>query len=326
MEQLRKSSRWILGALLLSVVMLLQPVWAEYRKPKPEVASRVALGQGLNGGDLERVKIGHQAGVLKVVGGDNSTVKFIKGKEGIFGIDGREWAPLSSAQRDQIVSGLGIKDPDAMASSLMNRYTTISRAHALAILGVLAYPGEKTPSLKPELRTKTLQFFRNRLQPAEDNIVRRQAVLALAIQPKTDAETVASMLNFLRRDHNAWNTFGVVQFFEYHRGQIRLMPGFQGYLTQLNASGSPHAEQIVALLKTLGQNQPPSDPALPSQPDPVPQPSAPLTKPSPVPMPLARDVPSEFNGLQEAKAVSRTLIIGCDLVTIGNLSLSSGCV
>lgn len=287
MEQLRKSSRWALGALLLSVVMLLQPVWAEYRKPKPEVASRVALGQGLNGGDLERIKIGHQAGVLKVVGGDNSTVKFIKGKEGIFGIDGREWAPLSSAQRDQIVSGLGIKDPDAMASSLMNRYTTVSRAHALALLGVLAYPGEKTPSLKPELRIKTLQFFRNRLQPAEDNIVRRQAVLALAIQPKTDAETVASMLNFLRRDHNAWNTFGVVQFFEYQRDLIRSMPGYQGYLTQLNASGSPHAEQIVGLMK--GQGQAPSvapvSPAPAPSPESVPQTSTPLAKPSPVPMP-----------------------------------------
>ncbi len=286
MGQDRISARWALGVLLLSLVMLLHPAWAQYRKPKPEQVAHISLGQGLTGADLERIKIGHQAGVLKVLGGDNATIKFIKGKDGIFGIDGREWALLSPAQRDQIVTGLGVKDPNAMASSLMNRYTSVSRAHALAFLGALAHPGEKTPALKPELRSKVLAFIRGRLQPAEDNIVRRQAVLALAIQPKTDAETVASMLNFLRRDHNAWNTFGVVQFFEYHRDQIRSMPAYQGYLTQLNASGSPHAEQIVALLKTPGQNQPPSVPVvLPSQPDPVPQPSAPLTKPSPVPMP-----------------------------------------
>lgn len=224
---------------------------AQYRPPKPEQTVRVSLGQGLTGADLERLKIGHQAGVLKVIGGDGSTVKFIKGGESLAGsgIDGREWAPLTPAQRDQILLALRVKDPEALARSLMAKYTQISRAHALALLGVLSYPGQETPSLSQDLRAKVLQFQRNRLQPHEDNMVRRQAVLALAIQPKVDVQTVDSMLNFLRRDQNAWNTFGVVQFFDYHQKAIREMPQYQRILTELGLCSNPHAAQIIAGLK-----------------------------------------------------------------------------
>ena len=273
--------RWLwLGAVLL--LLLSVRAHGEYRKPRPEQVAHVALGQGLSAADLERIKIGHQAGVLKVVGADGSTVKFIKGADGLFGIDGREWAPLSAAQRDQILTGLGIKDPNAMATSLLANYQRVSRAHALALLGVLARPGEKTAALKPELRTKVLKFLRARLQPVEDNIVRRQSVVGLALQPKTDGETVASMLNFLRRDHNAWNTFGVVQFFEAHREQIRAMPSYAGYLTQLEASGSPHAEQILGLLRTSAPTAPPPEVTPPNPPT---SPVNPGAKPSPVPLP-----------------------------------------
>lgn len=281
-HQRRWKTRWLwLGLLILG--LLSWRVNAEYRKPRPEQVAHVLLGQGLTAADLERIKIGHQAGVLKVVARDGTTVKFIKGGDGLLGIDGREWAPLSPGQRDQIVSGLGLKDPGGMASSLMTNYNRISRAHALALLGVLARPGEKTPPLGAELRAKVLKFCRSRLQPEEDNIVRRQAVLALAIQPKTDGETITSMLNFLRRDHNAWNTFGVVQFFEYHREFIQTTAGYQGYLAQLAASGSPHADQIIALLKVPNSQAPPTEtsPLAPAEPE-LPTPGA---KPSPIPLP-----------------------------------------
>lgn len=252
---MRYPKRPILLHLLLAALLIAIPALAQssYRAPKPEQSIKVSLGQGLTGADLERVRTGHQGGLLKVVGKDGSNL-FLKGESlGSGGIDGREWAPLSKTERDQIYKALQIQDPNALANSLMTNYTRISRAPALALLGVLAYPGQDTPSLKPELRAKVLQFCRNRLQPAEDNIVRRQAVLALSIQPGTDAETVASMLNFLRRDHNAWNTFGTVQFFEYQAASIRKMPLYQSYLTQLLASGNPHTDQLVAVLKKTPQ-------------------------------------------------------------------------
>lgn len=278
----------VLVALLVTMVV---PASAQYRQPKPEQTARVALGQGLTGADLERAKIGHQAGVLKVVSADGATVKFIKGGDrlGSGGIDGREWAPLTPTERDQILTALGVKDSNAMANSLMTQYTRLSRAHALALLGVLAYPGQDTAALKPEVQAKVRQFLRNRLQPAEDSIVRRQAVLALAIQPKTDGESVAAMLNFLRRDRNAWNTFGVVQFFDYQRTTIQAMPKFQQYLMELAASGSPHADQILRELKKPAA--PAATSPAPTLPAPAPATAAPA-KPAPSQLP-AKPAPVE---------------------------------
>lgn len=285
----RRKLRHILTLLAILLFGLNLQVAAKYRQPATDQARRVSLGQGLTGADLERIKIGHQAGLLKVVGADGSTVKFIKGdaKLGALGIDGREWAPLTPSQRDQILKALGITDPSAMARSLMANYTRISRAHALALLGVLSFPGQTTASLSPELRAKALQFFRNRLQPAEDNIVRRQAVVALAIQPQTDEVSVAAMLNFLRRDHNAWNTFGAVQFFDYQRQAIQKMPKYQGFLTQLIASENPHAQQILANLRAESQGRPATETVLPADAD-VP----PLDKPPVVAPPVEPATPS----------------------------------
>ena len=244
------TSKRLMALIYLSIFAMTGLAEAQYQKPTLEQASRVSLGQGLNGGDLERMKVGHQAGILKILS-ESDKVLFLKG-EGTAagaGVDSRELAPLSPADRDKIVGVLQITDPNAMARSLLNNYNRVSREHALALLGALAHPGEETSPLKPHLREEVLQFIRSRLQPKEDNKVRRQAVLALAVQPQTDAQMVQAMLNFLRRDHNAWNTFGVVQFFENHRDQIRDLPEFQAYLVQVQKSGSPHSEQISALLE-----------------------------------------------------------------------------
>ncbi len=282
-----ESSRFfhqMVATLAILMLGLALPVAAKYRQPTTQQAQQVSLGQGLTGADLERIKIGHQAGLLKVVSSDGTTVKFIKGdaKLGALGIDGREWAPLTSSQRDQVVKALGITDTDALARSLMANYTQISRAHALALLGLLCYPGQDSASLTPELRTKTLQFLRNRLQPAEDNVVRRQAVLALAIQPETDEVSVAAILNFMRRDLNAWNTFGTVQFFDYHSDFIRKMSKYQGFLTQLIASDNPHADQILRTLRAEPKDQSVSIPPMESAP-PVEDPRPPSARPTPIP-------------------------------------------
>jgi hypothetical protein len=249
-EMLRRPAIKLATRLLVILLAALGLVSATgYHKPTLAQAARVSLGQGLSGADLERLKIGHQAGVLKVVGPDGAD-RFAKRRKGMTGIDGREWAPLSPQSRDAVLKALGVSDPSALAARLMSSYSRISRAHALALLGVLAYPGLESAALPAAQREKVLQFLRDRLQPVEDNVVRRQAVLALAIQPATDAQTVSAMLNFLRRDHNAWNTFGVVQFFEYQAGQVRDMDAYPNVLVQLAASGSPLASQIARDLKS----------------------------------------------------------------------------
>lgn len=219
--------------------------------PKPVPAANIPLGQGLTGADLKRIQVGLQAGLLKIFASDGVTVNFLKSGPGSAGIDGRELTALTPTQRDEVLSALPVEDPNALAESLLSTYGKVPRAQALALLGVLAHPGQKTECLDPELASRVLEQLRASLQPEENNVARRQAVLALAIQPETDECTVEAMIDYLERDHNAWNTFGVVQFFDLHREQIQTMAIRPEILEGLLASGSPHSDQI---LRDLGAN------------------------------------------------------------------------
>lgn len=219
---------------------------APYRKPSAQQAARVSLGQGLNGADLERIKVGNQAGILKVMAKDGHTVAFLKGGESWNGggIDGREWAPVKPEDRDAILRALNVKDPIDLSHMLILNYQKLSRVPALALLGVLQEPHSH-------------EFLRQRLQPAEDNIARRQAVLALAISPRMELEDVSAMVNLLRRDHNAWNTFGVVQFFEYHQDELLKQPDLAKLKARVQATNSPHAPQIQGMLQPQKSENPP---------------------------------------------------------------------
>jgi len=221
---------------LVIVALLASPLLAApYRKPSPQQARTVSLGQGLNGADPERIKVGNQAGILKVMGKDGHSVAFLKG-EGTWnggGIDGREWAPVKPEDRDAILRALEIKDPIDLSYQLVLKYEKLSRVPALALLGVLQEPHSH-------------EFLRKRLQPEEDQVARRQAVLALAISPKIEPEDTTAILNLLKRDHNAWNTFGAVQFFEMHQAELLKDSTLKA---RVQATNSPHATQIVSLLQ-----------------------------------------------------------------------------
>jgi hypothetical protein len=249
---------------------------SSYRKPTRAQAAQVRLAANLSGADLERVRIGNQAGILKIFGKDERTTRFLKGSEhpNGGGIDGREWAPIKPADRDKILQALEVKDAPALATSLMRNFTRISRVPATALLGALAVPGESSAALPVATQKKVRDFLRERLQPAEDAAVRRQAVLALAVQPATDKQIVQAMINFLRRDHNAWNTFGVVQFFQHQARTIAAMPEVEAFKTSVAASGSPHTLQILKSLKDAAPAPPLATPAAP-----------PLSPPPPLPVP-----------------------------------------
>lgn len=268
--------RYVIPLLIAGTLATSHAAPGSYRKPTKAQAASVRLATNLTGADLERVRIGNQAGILKIFGKDERTTKFLKGSEhpNGGGIDGREWAPVKPADRDKIVEALDIKDPNALATNLMRSFTRVSRVPATALLGALAVPGESSTALPAATQTKVRDFLRARLQPGEDAAVRRQAVLALAVQATTDKQTVQAMINFLRRDHNAWNTFGVVQFFQYQARTIAAMPDAKAFAASVAATDSPHMQQI---LKNLKDAAPPPATATPDAP--------PLSPPPPVPAP-----------------------------------------
>lgn len=238
--------------LLLLLLAPATPLWAQPGfRPKPALAlaRQVPLGGGLTGADLDRLSVGNQAGVLKVTGRDGS-VKFLKAADhpNGGGIDGREWAPVKPADRDAILRAVGSADPDGLARRLMDAYPRLWRQAAVALLGVLATPGETSKPLKAATRARLTQFLTARLAPGDDPRALRQAVLAFAIQPKTDLATARRLMKLMKRDHNAWETFGTVQYFELHRYEITRWPQYAVLQQELAATGNPHLEQIQSIL------------------------------------------------------------------------------
>ena len=235
--------KYLLIALLLTPLALAGP----YRPPTPAQAARVRVTSTLSGADVSRVKVGHQAGILKILDRDGYTERFLKGR-GTWnggGIDGVKWAPVSTAERDEMVEALEITDVEATAVGLIQQYPRLARLPAVALLGVLATPGKS--NLSPATQGEVVNFLRGRLKPEEDAPTRRQAVLALALLPETNAQTVAAVVGFLKRDHNHWNTFTTVQFFQYQRSRLGSLPEL---VKAVEATDNPHVETIVEILQS----------------------------------------------------------------------------
>lgn len=232
---------------LLWALLLTPLAWAlPYRPPTPAQAATVRVTESLSGADVDRVKVGHQAGILKILGRDGHTERFLKGS-GTWnggGIDGVKWAPVSPVERDAMVEALEIHDVEATAVGLMDKYPHLARLPAVALLGVLATPGKS--NLSSDTQSKVVNFLRERLKPEEDAPTRRQAVLALALLPETDRQTVTAVIRFLKRDHNNWNTFTTVQFFQYQRSRLTALPELR---KAVEATNNPHVEEILRVLE-----------------------------------------------------------------------------
>jgi hypothetical protein len=214
------------------------------------LAGRIHLTAKLTGADLARLRIGNQAGLLKVRDRDRKDV-FLKSssESDLQAIDGVKWAPILPADRDAILATLAIgeSEVDGVAAALIAHYKQLPHVETLALLAVLANPGTHTgPSLKA--RMATLHFLTQQLARKDSSMAQRQNVLALAQLPDVDSDAVRAVLNFLERTPNNWDTFTTVQFFQYHRDAIVAMKDAAVYHKQLAASGNPHASQILNAL------------------------------------------------------------------------------
>ncbi len=218
--------------------------------PHPPAPKVVQLGASFTSNDLKRIVVGNQAGILKIYNADHSSVVFIKDAKGIdmVGIDGVLWAPLTDAHRTAIFGALNIADSEMVAVShaLIKNFNEIPKLQALAMLGVIgSIPDEKV--LPDDASEHIRQFLAGLLTSQKNVVLRRQAVLSLALCDETDEATVQSVIAFMTQSHNAWETFTTRQFFQYHKDYIRSLPGSAGLVQEVQASGNPYASDIAAL-------------------------------------------------------------------------------
>lgn len=200
--------------------------------------------------DLRRIVVGNQAGILKVTSRETGPPAFIKDAPGteMKGIDGVQWAPLQDRHRQAILAALGIQDTeiDAVADKCVTSFDRLPPLQTLGLLGLLASHtnGQVTPATRQKIHELVATLLKK-----QDVVLRRHAVLALALASSTDEPTVGKVVEFMAASSNAWETFSVQQFFDYHRTEIRQMSSIEDIRQRVQSSGNPYATPVLQMLQ-----------------------------------------------------------------------------
>ena len=184
--------------------------------PPPEEAGPAPGPSGFDPAlDLPRIQVGNQAGLLKLLDRQRQRVEWFRT------LDDRTTAPVTAQQRAELWTRLGVEPGQVpeVARRVMEGYNRLPRLPGLALLGFLG----STPQaeLGVDLAGRLQQFAASRLASEKDGVLRRQAVLALALMSSATPATVEAVTRFFETEGNLWVTFPVSMFFEYHGSEIR---------------------------------------------------------------------------------------------------------
>lgn len=189
--------------------------------------------------DLKRLMVGHQAGILKVFDAQRKEV-FNKG------LDDRSFARYTDETRGQLFQALSI-DPNTLSDvseRLMASFETLPAKEAMALLGAIGSGN----SLSAPARQKLQDFAANTMTSHKDVVVRRQALLTLAVMESPLPQTVERVTRFYEQSDNLWETFPVQQFFEYHAGSVRSLPEYSRIRERLSRVSSLYTPNVLGYL------------------------------------------------------------------------------
>ncbi|MBT9582606.1 hypothetical protein IV102_04615, partial [bacterium] len=168
--------------------------------------------------ELKRLMIGNQAGIVKVLGPNREGVAYARG------IDDQSLARINHEDCHCVFSALGVHTAKIMplAQYIMINYSSLPHKEAVAILSVAAC----SPALDASTREKAEQFLVQVMETDKDVHARRQAILALAVQPQVTLATTDRVIRIYEHSENLWETFPVQQYFQYHAAQLRRQQNF----------------------------------------------------------------------------------------------------
>ena len=188
--------------------------------------------------DLKRCLVGNQAGLLKVVS-PQRTLMFGRG------IDDRSLAKMTPQDRAALLQALNINPQQeaTVANGLMKSFATLPRKEAVALLATLA-----CGPMQPTQRLEVERFLVKTLQSDKDVQVRRQALLALAVLPTSEATTALAVVRHYEVCTNLWETFPVQQYFEHQSLQLAMLPEFGDIQRRASAVSSLYTQSVGSSL------------------------------------------------------------------------------
>jgi hypothetical protein len=201
--------------------------------------------------DLKRVSIGNQAGLLKIFHRET-------GKEAYFRtLDDCNTAWFTPEQRQAIFAELGLAadELELAARQVMVDYPKLPKRAVLAFLGAIG----SEPTLNPELQALLQRYLAARFAIEKDNILRRQALLSLALMHQVDAQTIEMVTRVFETESNLWLTFPVQMFFQHHACTIRKLALLNVIRERARLVASLYTENVLKSLDEASEPQEPSE-------------------------------------------------------------------
>lgn len=173
-------------------------------------------------GRLKQLVVGNQGAILKVRNPDGSKEVYYRG------LDDRATAPYDDEDHTGILNAVLLQQELARwTKDTMEAFSLLPKREAVAFLGmVYSIPNDSALDPGPTTDTKVEEFLIKVVKEHKSVIVRRQAVLSMAVGGELDQKVLEAVLGLYETSENLWETFPVQQFFQYHAEDLRKAPNF----------------------------------------------------------------------------------------------------
>lgn len=216
------------------------PLLAEGEQPRVVDPARVEILKTR----LKQLVVGHQGAILKVRNEAGDQEVYFRG------IDDRDTAPYDEEDQTGIVSSIGLNDDVAQwTADTIDAFKHLPKREAIAFLGmVYSIPSSSSLDPGPEIDKTLGEFLVKTVAENPDVVIRRQAVLSMAVADGAHPEILEAVLRLYETSDNLWETFPIQQFFQYQAKLLKTSPEFQQIRARVTTVNSLYTANILQYL------------------------------------------------------------------------------
>lgn len=193
---------------------------------------------------LKQLVVGNQGAILKVWDQEQTKEVYYRG------LDDRDTAPYDGDDHLSILNAVEMNGGVAeWASDVMDAFKLLPKREAVAFLGlVYSIPDESPHDPGDSIDDRVREFLIQVAQESTDVVLRRQAVLSMAVGESLDPDVLEAVLKLYESSENLWETFPVQQYFQYHAQRIKTLPNFATIRERVASVNSLYTANILNYL------------------------------------------------------------------------------
>ncbi len=193
---------------------------------------------------LKQLVVGHQGAILKVRNEAGDQEVYFRG------LDDRDTAPYDDEDQVEIIKAIALNtDVARWTADTIEAFKLLPKREAVAFLGIVySIPSHSPLDPGPDVDRVLREFLVQVVAENPDVVVRRQAVLSMAVGDEIDPEVLESVLKLYESSENLWETFPVQQYFQYHAQRIKSSPQFQQIRQRVSTVNSLYTANILHYL------------------------------------------------------------------------------